>query len=266
LTKTPLPAYNKNERSFTMMPRRLPKKGPRTGQAAEALAALTMLEELLPASEHAQMALEGAAVLMALEDQLTKKERTQQAIEDAAYDLFMKQGFTATSMRQIAEGAGLALGGIYNHYGSKEEIFRAIILNRHPYKRILPLVLSAKGDTPEEFIRNAAQALLDGLGGRPEFLKLMFIEIVEFDSKHISLIVKEIAPQLLPVFENLLKHHKSLRPIHPAVLLRSFLGMFFSFYVTDMLIHGSVISKIMPRNSFDTFVDIYLHGILKESK
>ncbi|HUI88857.1 MAG TPA: TetR/AcrR family transcriptional regulator [Anaerolineales bacterium] len=197
---------------------------------------------------------------------LTRKRRTQQAIEQAAYSLFMEQGFTATSMRQIAERAGLALGGIYNHYGSKEEIFRAIVLDRHPYKQILPLVLSARGDTPEDFIRNAAQALVDGLGRRPEFMKLMFIEIVEFESKHISLIVREIAPQLLPVFERLVRDHRSLRPIHPAVLLRSFLGMFFSFYVTDMLIHGSVISKIMPKNSFDSFVDIYLHGILKETK
>ena len=197
---------------------------------------------------------------------ITKKERTRQAIEQAAYGLFMEQGFTATSMRQIAEAAGLALGGIYNHYASKEEIFRAIIKERHPFKRILPLVLSARGDTPEEFIRNAAQALVEGLGSRPEFLKLMFIEIVEFDSRHISLVVKEIAPQLLPVFEKLVRHHKSLRPIHPAVLLRSFLGMFFSFYVTGMFIPSTPLAKLMPKNSFDTFVDIYLHGILKETK
>ena len=197
---------------------------------------------------------------------LTKKERAQQSIEQAAYELFMEQGFNATSMRQIAERSGLALGGIYNHYKSKEEIFRTLIKERHPYKQILPLVLSAKGDTPEDFIRSAAEALVKGLGNRPEFLKLMFIEIVEFDSRHVSLIVKEIVPQLLPVFEKLVKHHKSLRSIHPAVLLRSFLGMFFSFYVTDMLIRGSVVATVMPKNSFDTFVDIYLHGILKETK
>jgi AcrR family transcriptional regulator len=197
---------------------------------------------------------------------LTKKERTRQAIEQAAYELFMEQGFTATSMRQIAERAGLALGGIYNHYTGKEEIFRAIILDRHPFKRILPLVLTARGKNPEEFIRNAAEALVEGLGRNPEFMKLMFIEIVEFDSKHISLIVREIVPQLLPVFEGLVKQHKSLRSIHPAVLLRSFLGMFFSFYVTDMLMHGSLLAKLMPGNSFDMFVDIYLHGVLKETK
>jgi AcrR family transcriptional regulator len=196
----------------------------------------------------------------------TKKERTKQAIEHSAYELFMKQGFTATSMRQIAEGAGLALGGIYNHYESKEQVFRAIVLERHPYKQILPLIVNTKGNTPEEFFRNAARALVQELGKKPDFLKLMFIEIVEFDSKHISLIVKEVAPLLLPVFEKLVKHHQSLRSIHPAVLLRSFLGMFFSFYVTDMFIQSSVIGKVMPKNSFDTFVDIYLHGILKETK
>jgi len=203
---------------------------------------------------------------MAEKVSITKKERTRQAVEQAAYDLFMKQGFTATSMRQIAEGAGLALGGIYNHYESKEEIFLDIIQERHPFRQILPLVLGAGGDTPEEFIRNAAQGMVDGLGRDPAFLKLMFIEIVEFNSQHISLVVKEIAPQLLPVFEKLVRHHKSVRPIHPAVLLRSFLGMFFSYYVTGMFIRSSVIAKLMPKDSFDTFVDIYLHGILKETK
>ncbi len=234
-------------------------------QIAEFAANLMITGQSRTFEEGAEQALELAALFAIREEQVTKKERTQQAIENAAYDLFMEHGFNATSMRQIAGRAGLALGGIYNHYESKEKIFRAIVLDRHPYKQILPLVLGAQGDTPEEFIRNAAEALVNGLGHRPEFLKLMFIEIVEFNGRHISLLVKEIAPQLLPVFERLVKHHKSLRAIHPAVLLRSFIGMFFSYYVTDMLIRGSVIAKIMPKSSFDSFVDIYLHGILKEA-
>src|SRR5687768_6915669 len=112
---------------------------------------------------------------------MTKKEKpkkgevTRLAIEEAAFELFMGQGYHATSMRQIADKADLALGGIYNHFSSKEDIFAAILIDKHPYKQILPLVLAAKGDTAEELIRNAARALVTGLGNRPELLKLIFI-------------------------------------------------------------------------------------------
>ena len=203
---------------------------------------------------------------MIRETTLTKKERTQQAIEQAAYELFMEHGFNATSMRQIAGRAGLALGGIYNHYESKEEIFHAIILDRHPYKQILPLVLNVKGKTPEEFFRNAAHTALGELGKRPDFLKLMFIEAVEFNGKHISLIMREILPEVMPVFEELAARRKSLRQIGPVLLIRSFLAMLFSYYLTEMFIQGSTLAKLMPKNSFDTFVDIYLYGILRETK
>ncbi len=197
---------------------------------------------------------------------LTKKERTRQTIEQAAYELFMEHGFTATSMRQIAERAGLALGGIYNHYGSKEAIFDAIIADRHPFRQILPLIEAAEGETVEEFIHNAGRAMVNTLGRRPDFLKLMFIEVVEFNGKHISALMHELAPRALPIFERLIKGRKLLRDTNPAVLMRSFLAMFFSYYVTDMFIQGSALAKLLPKNNFDSFVDIYLYGIVKETK
>ena len=194
----------------------------------------------------------------------TKGEVTRLAIEEAAFELFMEQGYHATSMRQIADRAELALGGIYNHFSSKEDIFTAILMDKHPYKQILPLVLAAEGDTAEEFIRNAAKALVTQLGSRPELLKLIFIELVEFNGKHVSHLFGEIVPKLLPMFEKMMRVRKNLRKIPPPVLLRSFLGMFFSFYITELFIKDSVIGKLMPKNSFDHFVDIYLHGVIKE--
>jgi hypothetical protein len=118
------------------------------------------------------------------DDTLPKGERTRQVIEEAAYSLFLEQGYSATSMRQIAARAGIALGGIYNHFEGKDDIFEAIMLDKHPYKQILPVISAAPGDTAEAFIRNAAQAFVDELGRRPDFLRLMFIEIVEFNTNH----------------------------------------------------------------------------------
>jgi AcrR family transcriptional regulator len=193
----------------------------------------------------------------------TKGDVTRLAIEDAAIELFLKQGYHATSMRQIAEHAGLALGGIYNHFKSKDEIFEGIIIDKHPYRQILPSILEAQGDTPEEFVRNAAHIVMRELGPQPVFIKLMFIEMVEFNGKHGAMMLKEIAPKVLPVFEKVIKARKGLRVTNPAMLMRSFFGMIISFYVTEMVIANSVIGKLMPKNPMDAYVDIFLHGILK---
>jgi len=194
----------------------------------------------------------------------TKGEVTRQAIEEAAFELFMEQGYHATSTRQIADKASLALGGIYNHFSNKEEIFTAILMDKHPYKQILPLILAAEGNTAEELIRNAAKALVTELGSRPELLKLIFIELVEFNGKHVSKIISEIAPKLIPMFEKMIHVRKNLRKLPPPILVRSFLGMFFSFYITELFIKDSAVGKLMPKNSFDLFVDIYLHGVIQE--
>jgi AcrR family transcriptional regulator len=194
-----------------------------------------------------------------------KGEVTRLAIEDAAMELFLEQGYAATSMRQIAEGAGLALGGIYNHFSSKEEIFEGIIIDKHPYKKILPAIIEAEGDSLGEFFKNSFHLIISELGERPEFVNLMLIELVEFKGKHGSVMLREIAPKMLPVFERVIKSRKDLRVSSPPLLMRSFIGMVVSYLITEMIISNSVMSKLMPKNTEAAYIDIFLHGILKES-
>ncbi|GAB4541509.1 MAG: hypothetical protein Fur002_10040 [Anaerolineales bacterium] len=201
---------------------------------------------------------------MTQKDSLSKGETTRLAVEEAAIQLFLEKGYHATSMRQIAERAGLALGGIYNHFSSKDEIFEAVILDQHPYKKILPAVLEAQGETAEDYLRSAFRITLDTLGADPLFIKLMFIEMVEFNGKHGALMLKEIAPHVLPVFEKMLKAKKSLRVTNPALFMRLFFGMILSYYMTEIVISNSVIEKLMPKNAADAYLDVFLRGVLTE--
>jgi TetR/AcrR family transcriptional regulator, mexJK operon transcriptional repressor len=195
----------------------------------------------------------------------TKGEATRLAIEEAAITLFMEQGYHGTSMRQIAKRAHHPLGGIYNHFSSKEELFEGIIIDKHPYRTILPAIIAAEGETLENFFKNAFHIIISELGARPEFVNLMLIELVEFKGKHGAIVLREIAPKILPIFERVIKGRKDLRVTNPAVLMRSFIGSVVSYLITDMVISNSVISKLMPKNISDAYVDIFLHGILKES-
>jgi len=199
-------------------------------------------------------------------NKLTKGETTRAAIEDAAMNLFLKQGYAATSMRQIADEVGLALGGIYNHFSSKEEIFAGIIVDKHPYKQILPAVIAAEGETAEDFYKQAAHIVISEMGKHPEFVNLMFIELVEFKGKHGATLLKEIVPKILPVFERVIKTRKNLRVNNPALLMRSFIGLTLSYLITEMVISNSVMSKLMPKNTEEAYIDIFLHGILKPSE
>src|SRR6188474_28832 len=117
-----------------------------------------------------------------------------------------------------------------------------IILDQHPYKKILPLILEVQGETAEEFFGNAFRIVIDELGKQPEFINLMFIELVEFKGKHGAVMLREIAPRILPIFEKVIKARKDLRVTNPAVLMRSFFGSVISYFITEMVISNSVIS------------------------
>lgn len=197
------------------------------------------------------------------EELLTKGERTRHAILEAAYHLIIKQGYAATSMRQIAEGAGLALGSIYNHFSSKEEVFRAIVEDRHPFFQIVPLLNSVQGDTVEEFVRNAAHTLVDQLGHHPAFLNLMLIEMVEFKGSHVRSVFERIFPLVIPLAQRINELNGNVRSIPAFVLVRAFLGMFFSYYITETLMAHAMPPE-MQVHALDHFVDIFLHGILVE--
>jgi AcrR family transcriptional regulator len=192
---------------------------------------------------------------------LSKGERTRRAIVDAAHLLFVEQGYAATSMRQIAERSGLALGGIYNHFPNKEAIFSEVMVVKHPFHEVLPLLQAAAGDTVEQFVRNAAKNMVKELGRRPDFIKLMFVELVEFEGKDLPKMFGVVFPQVLPLVERFRKQKGEIRDIDPFVLFRAFLGLFFSYYMTEFMLHDLPITRLQ-KNPLDSFVDIFLYGVL----
>lgn len=195
-------------------------------------------------------------------DTQSKGERTRQTILEAAYSLFVEQGYHATSMRQIARGAGVALGGIYNHFSGKEQIFDQVLLEKHPYHQVLTILQATTGDSIEDFARNAASAVVAELGRRPDFLKLAFIELSEFKGTHASRLFHTVFPQFTPLLRRFYHPHGQLRELPPQVILLSFLGMFFSFFLTEVVFQSNGI--LSPNlNSIEPYMDVYLHGIIK---
>jgi len=53
--------------------------------------------------------------------------QTRQMILDAALTVFSKQGYHPARLQDIAEAAGVTRGAIYHHFGSKAELYIALI-------------------------------------------------------------------------------------------------------------------------------------------
>ncbi|MFB2771958.1 TetR/AcrR family transcriptional regulator [Pelatocladus sp. BLCC-F211] len=99
-----------------------------------------------------------------------KSLRRQQAIVrreclvDTALELFSEQGYDATSIKQIAAAAGVAVGLLYHYFPSKSEVLRAI-LERHSFlPELRVLLLVEHGEATTRVLRDVAEdfsALLD---------------------------------------------------------------------------------------------------------
>lgn len=188
---------------------------------------------------------------------------TKEILIEAAYMLFAEQGYHGTSMRHIAKRANLALGGIYNHFDNKEEIFKEVVLTYHPFVVALPQFTAVEGSSAAEFLRNVAHLIIQEIEKRPEILNIVFIEMVELKGQHLNELAEQILPKAEGFAPRLLALTDQLRSVSPVMILRSFAGLIFSYFVTGKMLANTPLAN--DTTTLDEFIDLYLHGVLKES-
>jgi AcrR family transcriptional regulator len=86
-----------------------------------------------------------------------KKARTRAQLIDAAATVFARRGFVAASLDEVAEEAGLTKGAVYSNFGSKEELFQAVIEDRinEPMKHAADVIDTSTGTTEEQAMAGA---------------------------------------------------------------------------------------------------------------
>jgi AcrR family transcriptional regulator len=119
--------------------------------------------------------------------QTERSEKSRQQILDASLKLFSHRGYGATSVRDIAEEAGLSKGNVYHHFPDKETIFRALI-DRYfeamsqpdfPFNKAL-----ASGSFPDN-LEEIGQAIREVIRDYREYIALIYVDVVEFDGTHV---------------------------------------------------------------------------------
>lgn len=196
-----------------------------------------------------------------MSETFVERASTRELIVDMAYRLFINNGYHGTSMRQIAQEAGIAVSGIYNHFSSKEDIFIAALEKYHPFRQIFPAIEQVEARDLETYVRQLVGRSTSILKGRPEFINLLMIEIVEFKSVHVPVLFKVFFPHIFKMVGHLSGMSSQMRDVPPPMAMRALIGMIFAHYVIELLI-GENFPPEMVENAIDYNVDIFLHGVM----
>jgi AcrR family transcriptional regulator len=105
---------------------------------------------------------------------VSKSEQTRALILDTALRLFAERGYEETTMRAVAESAGIALGGAYYYFSSKEQLVQAFYarLQQGSIERVAPVLERER--TLERRLAGAMEAVLDGLAPYHPFAGVLF--------------------------------------------------------------------------------------------
>jgi AcrR family transcriptional regulator len=103
---------------------------------------------------------------------------TRQQILAASLHLFARNGFSGTTVRDIARRAGISDAAIYYHFASKEELFREVLNTRLPVKDWAAAhdACTTLRGLLQDVVRDAVVGITRAIGENHELLRLILRE------------------------------------------------------------------------------------------
>ena len=129
-----------------------------------------------------------------------KPDTKRPEIVRAAITLFSERGIDGTSMRDIAQAAGVREAAIYRHFVSKEELAREIFLSWYVWHCQQVNQIVTGSENTKEKLRNVVRQEFTAAESYPE----AFLYFCENEPKFISLLPPNV-PSVRKIFIELIK-------------------------------------------------------------
>lgn len=201
--------------------------------------------------------------------QSTRGELTRDEILAAARQLFLAQGFTAATMRQIADAVGITPAAIYNHFPSKDDLFTSVMEDAAPYDQVFELLSDVEADTPERFIQRAFRAVVEFMTEHQDYVRLALIDSQERDGAVLATFLPLVLPQAHEVYRRLQAidaAHRELRDIPFLVFTRSLVSIVAGFLLTEGVLQAPTVLELPDMDWPSALADIFAFGVLKPSE
>jgi AcrR family transcriptional regulator len=191
---------------------------------------------------------------------------SQLKVEAAALELFTRQGFHGTNIREISKLAGVSQGAIYNYYASKEAIFEGLVRG---YQRCMGAFLERVARSLEEpFSRDDLRLFAAGIRSMiyddTAYWLLIYIDVIEFKNRHFAANFHDIPAQ----FEQLMgarlqraQQQPGWCGHDPALAIAIFFFYMCTYFVIERLMHGNSHLGVAEEEAVERLIDLFLHGL-----
>nr|ABL59933.1 TetR/AcrR family transcription regulator [uncultured bacterium] len=195
------------------------------------------------------------------EEESKYRSPTAQRIIQAAARVFSQQGFAGATTRAIAAEAGINEVTLFRHFGSKKNLMLAVINQRS----VLPEVRTAlmgqlTGDYRQDLLHIGTHFLASTSERRNEILMTLF-EAQRLPE--IRDIIAQVPLRQQKVLGQYLRHQIEqgvVRDMDPDLAAQAFLGMFFAYATSYLMLAGPDRAEIPLETVAALFVDIFVEG------
>jgi AcrR family transcriptional regulator len=191
-------------------------------------------------------------------------ERNQEKIEAAALRLFIQRGFYGTSVRDIADEAGVSLGNIYNYYPTKEALFASLV--RRYEKRVARLtreVLKPLGGSLDPAaLRRLARGVRKIVYREPDYWRLMYLDVIEFGNRHFAHSFRDLSRNLQAIIgEPVCLSGNGSKRVDAGLAFTAIYLQFFTYFLLEKLFGGKQHLGFPEQQAIGQLIEIFSHGV-----
>lgn len=191
---------------------------------------------------------------------------TKERLLEATFRLISEKGYLGATTREIANKARVTELTLFRHFGSKEKLFEEVLKRYTFLPKLKGLLPELKGIPYDKALRILGERFIETLKERKSLIRIMFSEINLYPDK-IKVVyngfINELIKTLAGYFRSLQKKRVVRRFSHE-MAARAFLGMIFSYFLSEEIMVGRTIDKKETKKILREFTGIFMKGTLQD--
>ncbi|UCE45164.1 MAG: TetR/AcrR family transcriptional regulator [Methanobacteriota archaeon] len=192
-----------------------------------------------------------------------KRPSTRTRILNAGLGMFAKKGFAGATTREISASAGVNEVTLFRYFGSKAELYAAVIAERSLIADIRRDFSFDMNVPIGELVKDNASSVLSALRANREVLMMLMGDAWRV-SRARSVISQTGAEEGVVIVKDLMEaliDAGKIRKVDSDIAARALVGMIQSYFLTHDLMTGKKPNQEEDDRMLEGFVDVFLNGI-----